>query len=297
MHQEGLCIFGEVLFDIFPDGNRVLGGAPFNLAWHLQAFGQPARFISRLGDDAAGREICEAMRDWGLDTQALQTDSDHPTGRVEVRVTDGEPQYRIVPDCAYDFIASEALGDFPCRLLYHGSLALRNPASAQALSRLKEKGVGTLFMDVNLRRPWWRRETVLALIDDADWVKMNAAELRLLHDGGGDDVLQAAEAFRLRHRLKGVVVTRGQDGALAVSEGLEAIQVRPAKTEQQVVDTVGAGDAFASVLVLGLMRAWPLALTMTRAQAFASMLVSRQGAVVRDHAFYRPLVDAWACVC
>ena len=33
------CVFGEVLFDVFPDGKQVLGGAPFNVAWHLQAFG------------------------------------------------------------------------------------------------------------------------------------------------------------------------------------------------------------------------------------------------------------------
>ena len=47
-------VFGEVLFDHFPDGSRVLGGAPFNVAWHLQAFGQSPRFISRIGNDPAG---------------------------------------------------------------------------------------------------------------------------------------------------------------------------------------------------------------------------------------------------
>jgi sugar/nucleoside kinase (ribokinase family) len=57
------CIFGEVLFDHFPDGKRVLGGAPFNVAWHLQAFGEAPRFISRVGDDAEGDEIRTAMRD------------------------------------------------------------------------------------------------------------------------------------------------------------------------------------------------------------------------------------------
>ena len=55
------CIFGEVLYDHFPDGSRVLGGAPFNVAWHLQAFGLAPRFISRVGDDAEGRKLRELL--------------------------------------------------------------------------------------------------------------------------------------------------------------------------------------------------------------------------------------------
>ncbi|MBA1332725.1 carbohydrate kinase, partial [Candidatus Endoriftia persephone str. Guaymas] len=47
-------IFGEVLFDCFEDGSRVLGGAPFNVAWHLQALGAAPLFISRVGDDSLG---------------------------------------------------------------------------------------------------------------------------------------------------------------------------------------------------------------------------------------------------
>ena len=56
MNPQHPCIFGEVLYDHFPDGQRVLGGAPFNVAWHLQAFGQAPRFVSRVGHDAEGRQ-------------------------------------------------------------------------------------------------------------------------------------------------------------------------------------------------------------------------------------------------
>ena len=50
-------VFGEVLFDIFPDGSRVLGGAPFNVAWHLQAFGCAPLFVSRIGEDENGEQV------------------------------------------------------------------------------------------------------------------------------------------------------------------------------------------------------------------------------------------------
>ena len=52
-NNEMLHIFGEVLFDHFPDGSRVPGGALFNVAWHLQAFGQSPRFVSRISSDTA----------------------------------------------------------------------------------------------------------------------------------------------------------------------------------------------------------------------------------------------------
>ena len=103
-----LCIFGEVLFDHFPNGKRVLGGAPFNVAWHLQAFGQTPCFISRIGDDPEGQAVFAAMRDWGMDTDGVQIDPTKATGRVSVRFDGGEPVYEIVEHCAYDAIQSEA---------------------------------------------------------------------------------------------------------------------------------------------------------------------------------------------
>lgn len=291
LDEKTLCLFGEVLFDIFPDGGRVLGGAPFNLAWHLQAFGQQPRLVSRLGNDVAGSEIRAAMREWGMETDFLQTDPDRPTGRVEVHIEAGEPSFDIVPDCAYDFISEKELGETACGLLYHGSLALRNHVSARALRRLKRDCKGLLFLDVNLRPPWWKREDVIQLINDADWVKLNEQELHRLDKEKGP-LLKRAETFRDAYELKGLVITRGQAGALAVTERLEPIQVAPSEIVQ-VVDTVGAGDAFSAVLLLGIANAWPLKLTMERAQSFASQLVCRQGAIVQDMGFYRLLVAEW----
>jgi fructokinase len=57
---------------------------------------------------------------------------------------------------------------------------------------------------------------------------------------------------------------------------------------------VGAGDAFASVLILGLTRGWPLEQRLARAQSFASAMVGRQGATVQDPAFYEPFRDDWS---
>src|SRR3989344_5855102 len=97
--------FGEVLFDVFPDGKEILRGAPLNAAWHLKAFGYDPLVISRVGDDERGKLICSTMESWNLDTAGLQVDSHHPTGRVTVSHGNNGPQFTIEPNQAYDHIS------------------------------------------------------------------------------------------------------------------------------------------------------------------------------------------------
>jgi fructokinase len=285
-------IFGEVLFDCFPDGNSVLGGAPFNVAWHLQAFGLTPLMISRVGEDALGQKVRSAMQHWQMNTSGLQIDPEHPTGSVDIAFDNGEPRYTIVEHRAYDYIDAATL-PVPAEnsVLYHGSLALRNKNSREALSQLKQNHSGTIFLDVNLRDPWWQKEYVLTLADDADWVKLNEDELQQLGCGTGDIRSQADEFIRT-HRLTGLVVTLGAKGAMALTADGKFADVIPSQT-LKVVDTVGAGDAFTSVLILGLSNAWPLSQTIQRAQEFASQIVARQGATVDDKTFYQDKVTDW----
>jgi fructokinase len=289
--QKRPVIFGEVLFDHFPDGSAVLGGAPFNVAWHLQAFGRSPLFISRVGDDPLGRGIREKMMNWGMDTSGLQLDSAHPTGTVEVSLTDGEPSFDIVDARAYDFIEANALPpEKNASLFYHGSLALRGAESRKAFEVLAARLAAPRFVDVNLRDPWWQREAVIGLIHGAAWVKLNEKELALLEDPG-DDLIDAAEAMRERRGLRAVVLTRGARGAQVLASG-ETLSVTPEPAEQ-VVDTVGAGDAFTSVILLGLLNGWPLKTSLERAQVFASAIVGVRGATVQDSAFYAHFLAVW----
>ena len=154
-------IFGEVLYDCFPDGSRVLGGAPFNVAWHCQAFGLQPLFISRVGDDSPGKNILSAMLGWEMNTAGLQIDSEHATGRVNVSFNDNEPCYDIVENSAWDFISSQELPELNKEsVLYHGSLALRNPVSAECLEKIKQHISSAIFVDINIRTPWWNRTLI-----------------------------------------------------------------------------------------------------------------------------------------
>lgn len=285
MTEARVCIFGEVLFDHFPDGARVLGGAPFNVAWHLQAFGQMPYFISRVGADPDGEAVRRAMRAWGMDECGMQADQALPTGRVSVTFNESEPSYDIVHPCAYDAIDA-AVPAPACRLLYHGTLALRDAGSRAALAALKANEPALVFVDVNLRSPWWNVAGVLAQLRDADWVKLNTEELALLHPDADP------RAFIAIHDLRGLILTHGGDGAEVFTVDGAHHAVSP-DGEADVVDTVGAGDAFASVMILGIARGWPLAETIRRAQNFASRMVGQRGATVSDQAFYSSLRRDW----
>ncbi len=284
-------IFGEVLFDRFPDGTEVLGGAPFNVAWHLAAWGAAPVLVSRVGEDDLGTRVEAAMCAQGMSKAGLQRDPIHPTGTVQVTLAAGEPSYEIVTGRAYDFIDAQALPGLPAHgLLYHGTLALRNMSSAAALAALRGQ-TDAVFVDVNLRSPWWSAEQVLGLLDGARWVKLNADELKLLA-ADGDNAEARAASLIARHGLALVYGTLGAEGAFALDAAGNLEHVRPSG-RVEVVDAVGAGDGFASVLILGLLNGWPIAETLLRAQALASAIVGRRGATIDDPAFYADFARSW----
>ena len=284
-------IFGEVLYDCFPDGARVLGGAPFNVAWHCQAFGLEPLFISRLGEDALAEQILSAMRDWGMDTSGVQHDSRHPTGIVDVQFSDGEPHYDIVENSAWDFIDADALPDAGGDgWLYHGSLAMRQPDSARALQALRQRG-RSLFVDINLRPPWWRADSVQQISSGVQLLKLNQDELLQLVPNADSSEAAMDELIKQRD-IELLVVTRGAEGVIAQAAEGSAQQFQP-QPAAQIIDTVGAGDAFSSVLLLGQHHGWSLQDSVQRAQTFASAVVGIQGATINDGTFYEPFIADW----
>lgn len=282
----GLYIFGEVLFDRFPDGQSVLGGAPFNVAWHLQALGDEPLLISKVGEDELGEMVLKAMRDWGMGMSMMQTDAIHPTGQVTVRFQNNEPSYEIVNNCAYDFISAEQLPeDIEAGILYHGSLGLRNSVSSSAYEKLVSLGKLKVYLDVNLRPPWWNKEMVMETIGKATWVKLNLDELQILAGDKGD-LEEKITRLQTRYELQQVIVTRGEEGALIRTEAGEWVSSPPERAAR-VVDTVGAGDAFSAMYLHGLLAGWEVMENLRRSQRFASKVVEIRGATTRERSLYK----------
>ena len=285
------CVFGEVLFDRFPDGSEVLGGAPFNVAWNLQAFGCHPYFVSRIGNDELGEKIQSEMHTWGMDIAGVQIDAVRATGTVDITINDNEPAFNILANAAYDNIDATGLPTGPVSMIYHGSLALRDERNRATLQALKSVTRAPVFMDVNLRDPWWEEHELHRLLSGARWVKLNENELDTLSPGQSDRHHQVSN-LQKSHELELVIVTLGGEGGFASAADGTIARVRPA-AEFDIVDTVGAGDAFASVCILGLLNGWNTGLILERAQAFASAVVGIRGATTTDKSFYHQFVSNW----
>ena len=288
----GIWIFGEVLFDTFPDGTAVLGGAPFNVAWNLTAFQAAPKIITAVGNDAPGQIIQEQMHGWRMNCEHLAVVPEYPTGKVTIRLINGEPSYTIEENQAYDNIPLNCLPERTEGFLYFGSLALRTAHNRDRLAELRKRHQGKIFIGINLRPPFWDKDSILALVQDAHWLKLNEAELTLIAKAKGVDMESRARQLKADYDLDGIVVTCGSRGAFALGPDESVLHVMP-KQAHEVQDTVGAGDAFTSVLLLGLVRSWPLQDILNRAQQFASDVVGIQGAVSADSNFYQQHLQSW----
>lgn len=294
-----VALFGEVLADRFPD-RSVLGGAPFNVARHLQAFGLHPVLITRTGNDALRDELLTSMKRFGMDMLGVQCDPVHPTGQVVVHMEPGGHRFEISPNQAYDFIHAGvarmvALSVQP-ELIYFGTLAQRHKVSRRALNLLLQSVGAPHFLDINLRAPWFDLQTIRRSLLRADLVKVNNEELsdiaRQLKLPGNNAIAQATALIE-RFSLESVVVTCGEKGAWQLSKDGTQTNADGGVLSGGIVDTVGAGDGFASVLIFGTLQGWPASLTLARANHFAAALCGIRGAIPDGDGFYDSFLREW----
>ncbi|MCU7924716.1 MAG: carbohydrate kinase [Candidatus Thiodiazotropha sp. (ex Dulcina madagascariensis)] len=292
-------IFGEVLFDLFEGGHAVIGGAPFNVAWHLHAFGMNPLFISRIGKDADGDRIFAFMKKFGMDQSGIQWDDAHPTGRVHVSLLKDDPTYHILPNRAYDFIdktqAQKALAEGNWSLLYHGTLISRSERSSETLKSIATSLGLKTFLGLNIRPPWYDEDVVQDMLRGANWVKVSEKELDWLL--GADTPVESmrvegAKRLHRRYDLEILAVTVGAEGAFMIGSRKGMVTGRPV-VAKEILDTVGAGDAFAAVAILGILNDWTLEQTVNRSIHFASDLCGWAGAVTRSTALHQARLRNW----
>ncbi len=289
MMTSNVVIFGEVLFDCFPDSVRVLGGAPFNVAWALQGFGQKPLFVSAVGNDEDGHAIRQKMEEWQITTEGLQVLPDHKTGEVIVTVKDNEPSYEICSPRAWDFITDE--GHTASEIIYHGSLALRSTTNAICLSELIKRSEAVRFFDINLRPPHFELETLKKQIEGVEWLKLNIHELGMLLETESitfSDCEKKVDALRKSFSIENVILTSGSEGAFLSGSYGHSI-IKPAPEVENFTDTVGAGDAFSAMAIDGILQNIPADQLLQRASDFAGQVCGIRGATSREPEFYTRL--------
>ncbi len=292
-------IFGEVLFDIFPNKKEVLGGAPFNVAWHLQGFGLKPLFVSCIGSDPQGKEIVQRMQQWGMTVRGLQIDPGFPTGSVHITLNQGQPTFNIVAHQAYDSIkldkAMSEISQQPVSIFYHGTLAVRESTSLTTLQSLLQKTSPSIFVDINLRSPWWSEQLLSGLFEGVRWLKLNEDELLALDKHllrSRSELDGAALKLQQKFKLELLIVTLGESGAFIIDSNQKVMNFDLIPV-QELVDSVGAGDAFSAVTLFGLIQGWKHPLIFQRAMDFAAKICQMQGATVSNIDFYKEQLKQW----
>ena len=278
-HQ--ILAIGEVLWDLLPNGKQ-LGGAPANFTYQCRSLGADARLMTRVGDDAPGREVRERFRLLGLPTETVQIDPEFPTGTVDVALAEGgQPRFTIHEHVAWDRImadenslATAARADAVC----FGSLSQRSePARTAIRSLVSATRPGALrLFDVNLRPPFVDREVIADSLTLANALKLNDQELPELTAmfGLSASVRESMAELADRFGLLLVALTRGARGGLLLADGVWSDHPgRPVA----VSDTIGAGDAFTAALVVGHLAGRPLDEINRHANEVAAFVCSQPG--------------------
>jgi fructokinase len=291
-----ILALGEILFDVFPDYRR-LGGAPFNFAFHLKELGFPVRFVSRVGEDRNGKEIRAAVKAHGFNPADLQVDSRHATGTVAVSLnTKGVPTFDILPNVAYDHIDfTPAVGTLleDCALIYFGTLIQRTDRGFQVLQKIlsDKKSHTKCLYDINLRPGGYTNQVVRESLSQADLLKLNEEELEVLKamHGKKHDEDRLVAFLRKHYAIEVVALTRGHRGSTLFTADGRFDAATP--FVEDIVDTVGAGDAFAAVLAAGYLRALPAPKTLNAATCLAARLCTVAGAIPDDGDLYADVVQ------
>lgn len=271
-----LICWGELLWDLFPDGPR-LGGTAANVAYHAAQLGQSVALVSRVGDDQLGARARSELAAAGVDVRCVQIDPDRPTGTVEVQIRDGEPSYRIASVAAWDRIEwtpelQALIGS--AKALCYGTLAQRTPLGSGTLSRALARAPGLCLCDLNLRPPFAERAVIERSLMAAHAVKLNEAEAKTLCELFA---ISDAERWLLdRPNVRLVAKTEGARGATLSSRSERCVI---AGEPVSGGDPVGAGDAFTAVLLIELLRQSPLGVLAARANRYAAYVASQPGAM------------------
>jgi len=273
---------GELLWDLLPGGKQ-LGGAPANFAYHAQSLGASSYVVSAVGDDALGKEIIDQLNEINLETKYIEISRINPTGTVEVKLDEnGKPDFTIHKDVAWDYISFPQYVDDLAVVLdavCFGSLAQRSKISKKSIKQMIESTPDQCLriFDINLRQNYYNAKLIEDSLNLANCFKLNEDEFPIVAEifsisGSENEIL---DELLYRFELKIIALTKGGEGSVLHAPD-ESSYLK--STKVNVIDTVGAGDAFTAALAIGLLKSLPLKTIHRQATQLSAYVCTQNGA-------------------
>lgn len=249
---------GEVLWDHFEDkDNYVLGGAPFNFAYHVNQFGLNSLVISAIGNDKLGQKLEADVKKKNVPYMLERLNL--PTGVVNIKEVDGKPRYDILTERAWDHIPNtEQLKEIAAntKAACFGSLAQRSETSRNSIFAFLDAmpSDALRIFDINLRQKWYTEEVIKTSLQKANVLKINDDELLIIQRMFGYIDITQENTCRLimrDYQLDMLILTCGDKGSyIFTKDEMSYLSTNDIK----VVDTVGAGDSFTASFIASMLK-------------------------------------------
>jgi fructokinase len=276
-----ILVFGEVLWDVFPDEKHI-GGAPFNFAVRCAKQGVNSYLVTAVGKDELGKDALKEIEKHSVRLDFVG-ESNLPTGACLVTLDEkGSPSYNLLSSVAYDDIKADVGGKFDA--LYFGTLAQRSENNKKTLEKIMANcEFSFIFCDVNLRKPNYDEESVKTCVENATILKFSEEEaLELQSVLYGENVMGIKPFIKKLTsdfpNIKMVIATMGDKGSLVykTDSGEEFFApIIPVK----VVSTVGAGDNYSATFLTEYLRGKEITECMKKASEVSAKIVSQKGAL------------------
>ncbi len=282
-----LLSFGEIIWDVYSQDKQTLGGAPLNFAAYAAMLGVSVWLASSVGADELGESAMKQIKELGVKTEYISIADGKITGQCRVSLDpNGVPSYNILQDVAYDRILLPNKLPIAFDTIAFGTLALREEHNREIIKAvLASNTFSEIYTDLNLRSPFYSKESIVFCLSNATIVKISDEELpeitHILFDTTLDlqDAIAAiAEAYP---QIKLLLITCGANGAFCYDRLSGKTHYCPAETVP-VVSTVGAGDSFGATFLTLYDKTKDIPYSLRLSAQISAFVVSHDGAIPSD---------------
>ena len=279
-----LLSFGEIIWDVFSSDKQTLGGAPLNFAAYASLLGADTWVASSVGQDVLGERAVEQTRDLGLKTEYISFVSTKQTGQCQITLTkEGIPSYNILADVAYDYIDLPEKLPTEFDIIGFGTLALREEYNRNVLKKvLANNSFSEVYTDLNIRPPFYSKESIGFCLSTATIVKISDEELPIVTKtifGEALEIEAALSAITEKYpQIKLLLITCGDKGSACYNCQDGKSYSCPA-SPASVVSTVGAGDSFGATFLVQYEKTKNIPLALELAAKVSAFVVEHKEAV------------------